>query len=262
MLNRDRNTIPLLGVIAWAVALAIKNDEILFRGAMLARDATPEILPASDTAGLKVVGVCPEHIDNSDDGELVVPIFGAFKWENDGTNPVVNGDIIAFVKADDTVCAFAGSTNKVVGGLVIGVDTDGVWLLQTPEAIAAAQALYAAGVASASNHIADPTSAAAITAVAPVALTYSDPAAITYVAPNGGATQDAEARASLAQLAADVAAVRTKLVAAGADLGVIRTPVVALVTDVTAVRTGSEANNTAIDSILAALETQEIVKTS
>jgi phage I-like protein len=33
-------------------------------------------------------------------------------------------------------------------------------------------------------------------------------------------------------------------------------------TDVAAVRTGSEANNTAIDSILAALEAQEVVKSS
>lgn len=38
-------------------------------------------------------------------------------------------------------------------------------------------------------------------------------AAATYVAPAGGATVDAEARAALAQLAADVAAIRAALVA-------------------------------------------------
>lgn len=37
-------------------------------------------------------------------------------------------------------------------------------------------------------------------------------AALTYAAPAGGATQDAEARASLAQLAADVTALRTSLI--------------------------------------------------
>jgi hypothetical protein len=42
---------------------------------------------------------------------------------------------------------------------------------------------------------------------------FAGAAAATYVAPSGGATQDAEARASLAQLAVDVAALRTSLVA-------------------------------------------------
>lgn len=45
------------------------------------------------------------------------------------------------------------------------------------------------------------------------AINKQDLAAATYVAPSGGATQDAEARASLAQLAADFADLRASLVA-------------------------------------------------
>jgi hypothetical protein len=69
-------------------------------------------------------------------------------------------------------------------------------------------------------------------------------------------------KAELDKAIADVTAVRTALLAAGVDLGVLRTPTVALVTDVTAVRTGSEANNTAIDAVLVALETSKILKSA
>jgi len=164
-----------------------------------------------------------------------------------------------------------------------------------------------AAIAAGAAHVADPASAAAITAIAPVALTYAAPAAITAVAaaltatdpaamtaPAAGAGSGADAttytgaqcdalradvaaihaslllaiddlalqKAELDKAIADVTAVRTALLAAGVDLGVLRTPTVALVTDVTAVRTGSEANNTAIDAVLVALETSKILKSA
>jgi len=291
--TESRNTIPLAGLGSLPKKLTVKDAVILLAGVMLAIDATPEAVEASDTAGLQLVGLCPEYIDNTDDGELVNPEMGCFKWANDENNTVAAGDRIAYVKDNQTVCASTGSTNKVVAGLVIAVESDGVWMCQTLEGLRAAQALHAAGVASASNHIADPASAAAITALAPAALTYADPAAITAQAPAACAAMTATLvgvdtgtdmtaaqaatlvadlaalkagidanNAAIDQLIADVTAIRTKLLAAGVDLGVVRTPVVALVTDVTAVRTGSEANNAAIDSVLAALEAQEIVKTA
>lgn len=46
----------------------------------------------------------------------------------------------------------------------------------------------------------------------------ADPAALTYVAPTGGATIDTQARASLVQLAADVTSIRTQLIAALASV--------------------------------------------
>jgi hypothetical protein len=224
-----RNTPELNGLGSLPSAIAVKNDEILFAGTMLATDATPEVVNAADTAGLVMIGRCEADVDNSSDGETVSPEMGCFKYENDASNPVVVGDKVCYVKDNQTVCATAGSTHKVVAGLVIAVESDGVWVCQTLEGLRAAQALHDLGDASATAHIAD------------AAATDTAPAAITYVAPSGGATQDAEARASLAQSAADVAALRTRQ-------GTIITELVAL--------------KVKINAILAALETQNVLKAS
>lgn len=52
--------------------------------------------------------------------------------------------------------------------------------------------------------------AAAVAHIVDASATDTAPVAITYVAPAGGTTTDAEARAALAQSAADVAALRTR----------------------------------------------------
>jgi hypothetical protein len=52
--------------------------------------------------------------------------------------------------------------------------------------------------------------------------TYVAPST-TYVAPSGGTTVDTQARASLAQLAADVAALKTALAQVAADRADIKT---------------------------------------
>jgi hypothetical protein len=77
--------------------------------------------------------------------------------------------------------------------------------------------------------------------IADASATDTAPVALTYAAPAGGATQDAEARASLAQSAADVAAIRTRQ-------GTVITELVAL--------------KTKINAILVALETASVVKAS
>lgn len=66
--------------------------------------------------------------------------------------------------------------------------------------------------------------------------TYAAPAAATYVAPAGGATIDAPARASLAQLAADVASARASLVALAADVAAARASLNQAAADLTAER--------------------------
>lgn len=150
----NRNTPQLAGLGSLPAEIAVKNDEVLYAGAMLAVDATPEIVNAADTSALVVVGRCPIGIDNSDDGETVSPEMGCFLYENDGDNPVVVGDKVAYVHDNQTVCATAGSTNKIVAGLVIQVVTDGVWIDQTLAGLRAAQALHDLGDASASATIA------------------------------------------------------------------------------------------------------------
>jgi hypothetical protein len=150
----NRNTPELAGLGSLPADIAVKNDEVLFAGTMIATDATPEIVNASDTSALVVVGRCPIGIDNAADGEVVNPEMGCFLYENDGDNAVVAGDKVCYVHDNQTVCATAGSTNKIVAGLVIQVTADGVWVDQTLAGLRTAQALHDAGSASASATIA------------------------------------------------------------------------------------------------------------
>lgn len=152
--TEDRNTISLMGLGSLPKSLAVKNAVILYAGIMLAIDATPEALEASDTAALQVIGRCPEYIDNTNDGEEVNPEMGCYLYENDVTNPVVAGDKIGYVKDNQTVCASAGSTNKITAGLVIAVVDEGVWMCQTLEGLKCAQVIHEAGPASGSATIA------------------------------------------------------------------------------------------------------------
>jgi len=115
---------------------------------------------------------------------------------------------------------------------------------------------YGTAPATQPAHVTDPASAVAITAVAPAAVTShaitdsstgtpstTEIAEITGSA-NAGSADLAPVENAIATLAAELALVK-------ADLAATRAEVVKLVTDVGAVRTGSEANNTAIDSLLA-----------
>jgi hypothetical protein len=121
-------------------SFTVKNDELLYAGIMVAIDGNTELLQASDTAGLQVVGVCQLTQDNADDGLTAVVRNGIFRYKNDGDNPLAKDDIgsIAFVHGTDavTVCAYDGSTHKVAAGVVFDVESvDGtsyVWVDNTP----------------------------------------------------------------------------------------------------------------------------------
>jgi len=140
-LTADSQTIkgPLAG-IALVAALTILASEIMYAGGIMAVDYADEAQMASDTAGLKVVGICPEYVDNTDDGETIgPPKVGIFRLSNSSTYPIVRSAIgqNAYVEDDNTVAAW--STNLVACGLIHDVDSDGVWVDMRPRALALAR---------------------------------------------------------------------------------------------------------------------------
>lgn len=137
-LSDDRDTQELKGVGATA-AFTMLNDAVTYAGGMLAIDYTGETQPAADTAGLRVIGCTPLGKDNADDGLTQVPARGIFCYANSSTSPVTRAMIgePCYVEDDQTV---AGKTSAYVpAGLVHDVDTDGVWVDQTPVALANAR---------------------------------------------------------------------------------------------------------------------------
>ncbi len=96
----------------------------IYSGALVAVNAAGEAVPASDTAGLKVVGRA-EH--SAAENATILVRTGCFAY--DGTD-MTRADVgaTAYV-ADDQTVSKSGGTNSIVAGRVFDVDEDGVWII-------------------------------------------------------------------------------------------------------------------------------------
>lgn len=160
-LSADNETIkgPLAG-LALTQALTILDAEKMYAGGLMAVDYAGEAQMASDTLGLRVIGICSENVDNSDDGETVdPPLAGIYRLNNSSTNAVTAAmrGRPCYVEDDNTVAST--STNLVAAGLVHDVDSDGVWVDVRPEALAAARRLARPKVVSITDGTATVTAA-------------------------------------------------------------------------------------------------------
>lgn len=110
-----------------AAATSIKAGE------MVALNAAGTAIPAADTASTRVIGRAEADADNSAGAASAIPVLvkrGVFKFDNDPTNPVTIASIglVCYVKTSTSVAVAAGPTNDIKAGLVIRVDSDGVWV--------------------------------------------------------------------------------------------------------------------------------------
>lgn len=113
----------------------------IFLGTLVALNAAGNAVPASDTAALRVIGRAEESVDNSGGaiGDLSILVKpGIFQYQNDATNAITKANVgkPAYVVDDNTVANT--STNKIVAGIVVRVDAEGVFInvgLQLPGAI-------------------------------------------------------------------------------------------------------------------------------
>ena len=128
VLTADRNTPIKDGeLLVLGMAAATK----VFAGGMAAANASGYIRPAADAAGLTVVGMTEEQVDNSAgaNGDLTVPVRRGkvFIFKNSATNAVTLAQLgkDIYVEDDETV-ASAGGTNSIVAGTCLGILTEGV----------------------------------------------------------------------------------------------------------------------------------------
>jgi hypothetical protein len=104
---------------------------VIFTGAIVALDASGNAVPAADTAGLRVIGRAEQDVDNSAGlaGAKTVTIKrGCFAWANSETEPVAQANVgkPCFVEDDNTVAS--DSTNRVIAGRVLGLESGSVWV--------------------------------------------------------------------------------------------------------------------------------------
>ena len=116
------------------VVLDAAAAAIIYNGSLVAVNAAGYAVPASDTAGLKVIGRAEERVDNTSgaNGDLsVVVSTGVFKLDNSGSNSIVQADVGAdvFVLDDQTVVKTAGASESIVAGQCEELDSDGgIWV--------------------------------------------------------------------------------------------------------------------------------------
>lgn len=105
---------------------------IINLGTLVAIDAAGNAKPAADTAALKVIGVAQETVDNTAGAAGAVSVTikrSTFKLANSATDAVDADDKVkvCYVEDDSTVRE-TGGTNSIKAGLVILVESDGVWV--------------------------------------------------------------------------------------------------------------------------------------
>lgn len=132
-LTADRNT-PMKDaeLIAVLVAASVK----IFAGALVAANATGYATPGATATTLTYLGRAEEYVDNSagaDGAKTVMVRRGkAFKFKNSGTDAVTQAELAktCYIVDDETVSKTnAGGNTQSAAGKVVGVETDGVWVL-------------------------------------------------------------------------------------------------------------------------------------
>ncbi len=277
-LTADNETLkgPLAGD-ALVGRLTILDTEVIYKGGIVAVDASQEVQMASDTAGLQVVGVAPETVDNSLDGEtLAPPLAAVFRFNNAAGGAALTRAHIgkpAFVVDDNTVGNT--STHKVVAGLVVDVDADGVWLNLASQALAAARVLHENGSTSASANVADVAAvtqdtltdstggSAATTLAAPTALTQetltdsTTGVAATTLAAQGAATTHAITDSSTGAVSTSAIAEITAAANGGsADVGPTKDAIATLAAEAALAKADIATSRTEVKTYVASLAAQ------
>lgn len=109
----------------------LQGSNVIYAGALVCVNSSDVAVPASDATGLKVVGVCTKKNDNSGSTYAATDTInvrrGVFRFVNGDS--ITDGDAgsLAFVTDDQTVQKGA-STYNIVAGVIVDVDSSGVWV--------------------------------------------------------------------------------------------------------------------------------------
>jgi len=132
-LTADRNT-PLKDAEILVVLVAANAK--IFAGAIVAANATGFATKGATATTLTYLGRADEFVDNTGgaDGAKTIQIRRgkAFKFKNSAGDPVTQASLgkLCYITDDETVSATnAGGNSQSAAGKVVGIDTDGVWVL-------------------------------------------------------------------------------------------------------------------------------------
>jgi hypothetical protein len=123
--------------------LPVAASEHILAGTMVAADASGDLvmLTAANSSSVKVLGRAEQEKDNSSGiaGALSCRVrYGIFHYANKAGDELADSDRFSLCYAADnqTVSATDGGATRGIAGVVIDVDSTGVWVLQGPMASA------------------------------------------------------------------------------------------------------------------------------
>lgn len=121
-------------VVSRGFACPVAASATIYKGSLVAINASGYLVPASADRNLRVVGVAEDGADNSagSAGDLtVIPLRGVHLFANSSTTAAVSdADIGRFCYAvdDNTVARHNAVGTRPVAGRVVGVTADGVYV--------------------------------------------------------------------------------------------------------------------------------------
>ncbi|WP_028294281.1 hypothetical protein [Oceanobacter kriegii] len=130
-LTKDRNT-PMQD--AELIAVPVASGAVCYAGGLATANATGYATPGATATTLTYLGRFDEQVDNSGgaDGDLLVTVRRgkAFKWKNAGTDAVTQASLgtPCYIVDDETVAATDGSSTRSAAGVVVAIESDGVWV--------------------------------------------------------------------------------------------------------------------------------------
>lgn len=129
-LTADRNTQMTDGELISVPMAAVK----IFAGGLVAANATGYATPGAVSTALTYLGRAEETVDNSagnpGDKTVTVRRGKAFKFANSGADAVTQASLgkLCYIVDDLTVALTNGNGTRSPAGIVLGVDSDGVWV--------------------------------------------------------------------------------------------------------------------------------------
>lgn len=141
-LTKDRLTDMRVGnQFEYPSAAAVKS----YTGALICLDSAGNAKPGVTGTGLKAVGRCEELADNSSGAAAAINVkvrAGVFRWGNGDSIDKINIGDTAYIVDDQTVSK--ANASQSAAGIIVDVDSVGVWVDTKPESVLGSTGLLAA----------------------------------------------------------------------------------------------------------------------
>lgn len=130
-LTADRNTPLKDGEL---ISVPVAANTVIYTGALVAANASGLAVPGAVATTLTYLGRAEEGVNNNPGSasakSVLVRRRKAFKWLNHGADAVTQAELgkTCYIVDDQTVAKTNGSNTRSAAGIVIGVESDGVWV--------------------------------------------------------------------------------------------------------------------------------------